>query len=92
MSMIHSTHKKITHAFIETLDLSAKEKSILDSLLSVQLSQNVSHIAKLAKLPRSTTLYILRKFERRKLVRKIIKGKRTYWLYRRSLNQITISE
>lgn len=68
---------------IQKLGFSPTEKSVFDSLIFLKIGMNVSTIARTSKLPRSTVLYTLRKFEGRKLVRRTIQGKRTYWVLRK---------
>jgi DNA-binding MarR family transcriptional regulator len=75
-------------ALINALGLSPKEKAVLDALLSFQMARNVSVIARQASLPRTTTLYILRKFEKRKLARRSATEKRVKWIYHRITNHI----
>ncbi len=70
------------------LDLSPKESAFLDVLLRLKMARSVSAIASQAKLPRSTALYILRKFEKRGLTRKVLSGKRYLWMYDRKLDYV----
>lgn len=68
--------------WLENLKLSPKEKIVLEVLQGIQLSAHVTRISEKSGLPRSTVLYILRKLEKTKLVKKIsgpIGGKRFYW-------------
>ena len=70
-------------AWLENLDLSENELKVMNALLDIQMYHNVTFIAKKANLPRTTTLYILKKFEKRKLAKQIngiTGGKRKYWL------------
>ena len=73
---------------ISALGFSLNEKVVLDALISLKMSHNVSQIAKRADLPRTTTLYILKKFEKRKLARKVLTKKRYKWMYNRATNHI----
>jgi hypothetical protein len=75
-------------ALINALGLSPKEKVVFDALISFQMARNVSVIARQAKLPRTPTLYILKKFEIRKLARRLATEKRTKWMYHKITNHI----
>jgi predicted transcriptional regulator len=75
-------------ALINALGLSPKEKAVFDALLSFQMARNVSVIARAAKLPRTTTLYILNKFDNRKLARRSTTEKRVKWMYHKITNHI----
>ena len=71
-----------------TLGLSLREQKLLDALKLLKIAASVSKIAGTAALPRSTTLFLLRKFEKRNLARRITVGKRTRWMYDRKLNYV----
>jgi DNA-binding MarR family transcriptional regulator len=75
-------------ALINALGLSPREKAVFDALLYFQMARNVSVIARQAKLPRTTTLYILEKFENRKLARRSTVEKRAKWMYHKITNHI----
>ena len=57
--------------WLENLDLSEAELKVMNVLQEIKLVQNVTFIAQKANLPRSTTLYILRKFLKRGLARRV---------------------
>lgn len=73
--------------FLNSLGLSQNERMVFDALLQLKMARNVSVIARTAKVPRTTTLYILKKFEIRKLVKRAINGKRDLWMYNRLNNK-----
>jgi len=72
----------------ETLDLSKAEQAVLDELLAYRMARNVSRIARNAGIPRTTALYILRRFKERKIVKDILNGKRYLWMYNRTIGPI----
>jgi len=65
---------------LENLNLSENEHKVMKVLLELKLPQNVTFIAQKAGIPRTTTLYILNNFQKRKLaVRKLnFTGHRRY--------------
>ena len=73
---------------INTFGFSLKEQAIFDALISFKMSRNVSEIARKAKIPRTTTLYILHKLKDRKLVTRVTTKKRAKWMYNRATNHI----
>lgn len=78
---------RISPKILETLELSDKEKKVFEALLIWQWGQDVAKIAREARVARTTTLFILKKFERRKLAEKYIRinGRRVMWRYKREL-------
>lgn len=70
---------------VETLKLSENEIRVLDVLRKYSIARRVTHIAKDAGLPRTTVVYILKRFENRKLAERIVYGKRTTWKFKRGL-------
>ena len=58
-------------AWLKHLNLTETELKVMDALLEIKLTQNVTFIAEKADLPRTTTLYILKKFQKRKLAERI---------------------
>ena len=72
--------------FINNLGLSSNEKAVLEALLGLKMARNVSVIARTAKVPRMTAYDILKKFEQRKIVKKVASGKRNLWMYNRSIS------
>ncbi len=73
---------------LETLDLTRAERAVLDELLAYRMARSVSHIARNAGVPRTTTLYILIRFEKRKIVKMVLHGKRYRWMYNRTIGPI----
>lgn len=73
---------------INSLGFSSNEKAVFEALISLNMAQNVSRIARTAKLPRTTTLYILHKFKERKLVTRVTLKKRAKWMYNRQTNHV----
>ena len=71
---------------ISALNLSKNERAVFDALIELRMARDVSVIARTAGLSRSTTLYILRKFLLRNLVRATMAKKRRKWMYNRMLN------
>ena len=65
---------------LENLDLSANELKVMNVLMELKLPQNVTFIANQVGIPRTTTLYILNNFQKRKLaIRKtILTGRKRY--------------
>ncbi len=61
--------------------LSENERLVLKVLETQKLAQTVSNIARAASVPRTSTDYILRKFEKWKIVKQINVDKQTYWRY-----------
>ncbi|GEM_PF-1589187 len=73
------------HIILEALNMSQNEKAVFKTLEKQKMGRTVSKIARDAGIPRTTTDYILRKFEKWKLVRKIYSRKRYHWLFNRML-------
>lgn len=71
----------MSHLIKNALNLSENEKAVLAVLESHQLAQNVSKIARKAGVPRTTSEYSLKKFEKWKLAKKVRTGKRYYWMF-----------
>jgi DNA-binding MarR family transcriptional regulator len=80
--------KSLSLPLLNALGLSSKEKIVLDALLSFQMAKNVSIIARKAQLPRTTTLYILKKFEKRKLAKRSTTEKRIKWMYHKATDHV----
>jgi len=82
----------VTHPYkqviLETLDLSKAEQAVLDELLAYRMARTISHIARKAGVPRMTASDMLRKFEERKIVKKILCGKRYRWMYKQAIGPI----
>ena len=70
----------------DAMDLSVREKAVLDVLVNQKMARNVSKISKDAKVPRTTAIYIVHKFVRWKIVSKVKIGKSTHWMFNRQLN------
>lgn len=75
-------------ALINALNLSLNERAVFEALLRLKMARNVSVIAREAELPRTTTSYILLKFWKRNLVRRVMVKKRAKWMYNRLINKI----
>ena len=71
----------------KSLGLSNNERAVLKVLYTQKRPRNISNIAKHADIPRTTTDYILRKFQERRLVKRTMIGKRYYWKYNKSLDR-----
>lgn len=76
---------QINPKIIGSLGLSENEQIVFDELINQKLARNVSMIAKNVGLPRTTVIYILRRFHRRKMAERVLHGKRWYWKYKRGL-------
>lgn len=86
MSMAVTNPKKLV--ILETLGLSKAEQAMLDELLRYRMARSISQIARNADIPRTTAAYILQKFEKRKMVKRILNEKRYRWMYNRTIGQI----
>lgn len=62
---------------LDTLAITTYEEKIL-RVISIQ-AHNITEIAKLTKIPRTSLLYIIRKLRRRNLVKVLRRGKRTFY-------------
>ena len=70
----------------DLMNLSEKERRIFEVLGQKQMGARASKISNESGLPLSTTAYILRKLEKRKLISKSrISGKRDFWRCERRL-------
>jgi len=76
-----SLDASVKYIILNSLKLSKNEKAVLDVLEKQKLGQNVSKIAASARVPRTTSIYILRKLERWKIARRVKIGKRHHWVY-----------
>lgn len=56
--------------------LSTNEKLILDA---AKIARNISRISRMTRIPRTSLLYMLKKLERRELVKTVEYGKRKFW-------------
>jgi sugar-specific transcriptional regulator TrmB len=79
------TKPEINPKIVESIGLSENERAVFEVLLNQKLARNVSAIAKTARLPRTTVIYILRRLEQRKLAERVLHVKRLYWKYKRGL-------
>ncbi len=75
----------INPKILESLGLSQNEVKVFDALLNQQMGRDVSAIAEKAGLPRTTVTYVLRRLLERKLVEKVLHGRRWHWKYKRGL-------
>ncbi len=73
---------------LEALGLSKKEHIVLNILQQLTMPYKISRIAKQAELAQSTTSFILRKLEQRKLVNKVKYCNHFRWKYRKNLDII----
>lgn len=73
---------------LEALGLSKNEHIVLNILQQLTLAQKISKIAIQAKLPQSTTAFILRKLENRKLVNRVKYNNHFRWKYRKNLDVV----
>ena len=76
---------EINPKILESIGLSDNERMVFEVLLNQKLARNVSVIAKTARLPRTTVIYILRRLEQRKLAERVLHLRRLHWKYRRGL-------
>ncbi len=74
-------HPKI----VDSLGFSENEKKVFDMLVKYPIGRTVARIAVDVGVPRITTFAILKRFEGRGLVEKILSGKRFHWKYRKGL-------
>lgn len=70
---------------LDALGLSQKEHAVLNVLQHLPLAQKISKIAFQAELPHSTTSFILKKLEKRKLATRIKSNNHFRWKYRKNL-------
>jgi predicted transcriptional regulator len=73
---------------LDALGLSPKEHAVLVVLQQQPLAHKTIKIAKETDLPYATVSFVLRKLEKRKLVRRVRKGKHIEWVYRRNIEMI----
>lgn len=73
---------------IEALGLSPKEHAVLVVLQQQPLAHKISKIARESDLPHTTVGFILRKLEKRKLVRRVRSGNHFEWVYRKNIEMI----
>jgi hypothetical protein len=73
---------------LDALGLSPKEHAVLVVLQQQPLAHKAIKVAREADLPYATAGFILRKLEKRKLVRRVRKGKHIEWVYRRNIEMI----
>lgn len=73
---------------LEALGLSTNEHLVLNVLQQATLAQKISKIAIQAKLPQSTTSFILKKLEKRKLATRIKHNNHFRWKYRKNLDVV----
>ena len=73
---------------LEALGLSPKEHAVLVVLQQQPLAHKTVKVAKEAELPYATTRFILKKLEKRKLVRRVRNGSHMEWVYRRNIEMI----
>jgi len=73
---------------LEALGLSPKEHTVLVVLQQQPFAHKAVRVAKEADLPYATTGFILRKLEKRKLVRRVRRENHFEWVYRRNIDLI----
>src|ERR1035437_7551471 len=73
---------------LEALGLSPKEHAVLVVLQQQPLAHKISKIALESELPHTTVGFILKKLEKRKLVRRVRNGNHFEWVYRRNIDMI----
>lgn len=73
---------------LEALGLSPKEHAVLVVLQQQPLAHKTVKVAKEADLPYATAGFVLRKLEKRKLVRRVRSGNHFEWVYRRNIEMI----
>jgi predicted transcriptional regulator len=81
----------INQRIIESLGLNEREARILDFLLGQQMGKTTMKIARAVGVPRSTAVYILNKFLKRRLVvrdESLLFGKCPVWRYKRGLEKL----
>ncbi|MES2215894.1 MAG: helix-turn-helix domain-containing protein [Patescibacteria group bacterium] len=71
----------LTPAAIHALNFSENELRVFEALEKCKTLQPASKIARMAGVPRTTALYILHKFEDRKIARRQWGGKKYKWRY-----------
>ena len=72
------------------IGLTENETKVLNALLTFQMGRDVAKIGKVAGIPRTTTLYTLKKLERRGLAFTTLHGKRYWWRYKRGLDRMMV--
>lgn len=75
----------INPKILDSLGMSSNEAKVFDVLLNQQMGRDVSAIALKAGLPRTTVTDVLRRLLERKIVEKILYGRRWHWKYKRGL-------
>jgi len=73
---------------LEALGLSPKEHAVLAVLQQQPLAHKISKISRESDLPPTTVGFILKKLEKRKLVRRVRSGNHFEWVYRRNIELI----
>lgn len=69
----------LRYRLANAMELSENEKAVLAVLQSNKHAKNVSEIARQAGVPRTTAVYILKKFQKWKLARAVTYKKRRLW-------------
>jgi hypothetical protein len=75
---------------MEVIGLTANETKVLNALLTFQMGRDVAKVSKVAGLPRTTTLYTLKKLQKRGLVFKTLHKKRFWWRFERGLDTMIV--
>ena len=63
------------------IELAENEKHVFDALVTFQMARSVSTIARKAGVPRTTTAYILNKFVKLNVAKKVEHGRRHRYLF-----------
>ncbi len=74
------------------IGLTVNERKVLDAVSTFQCGRDVAKFGRVAGLPRTTTLYNLKKLEKRNLVFKTLHKKRFWWRFKRAVDRITIKK
>ena len=72
--------------------MTVNERKVLDAVRTFQCGRDVAKIGKVAGLPRTTTLYNLKKLEKRNLVFKTLHNKRYWWRFKRGVDRMVVKK
>jgi predicted transcriptional regulator len=76
---------------LEALGLTPKEHAVLVVLQQQPLAHKISKVARESELPYATTSFVLKKLEKRKLVRRVRSGNHFEWVYRKNIDMIDVN-
>ncbi|MEI8327900.1 MAG: helix-turn-helix domain-containing protein [Candidatus Taylorbacteria bacterium] len=74
------------------IGLTENEEAVLNALLTFQMGKDVAKVGRVAGLPRTTTLYTLKKLEKRGLAFTTLHGKRNWWRFKRGPDRLVVRD